>query len=276
MKEPLVPIITATALHDLMNRSEARPIDARQGAGAHQKYLQSHLKGALWVDLENDLSRPMNPRKGGRHPLPEPEQFAVLLGKLGITPDTHLVIYDDTSGAIAGARLWWMLRAIGHEKVQVLDGGLKAAILAGVPTASGVENIDETAPYPLSSWQLPMAALDAVKKISEHGKGVIVDVRSAARYRGDTEPIDPIAGHIPGAINIPYQDSLDEEGKFLSPSQLRHNFNNLLPENAKENTVVHCGSGVTACHTLLAMDLAGLELPALYVGSWSEWCRVEG
>lgn len=276
MKSVPEPIISAVSLKDLLHQQEVKLIDARQGGDARQRYLEHHLRGALWIDLERDLSQPGDPQQGGRHPLPKPKKFGQTLGKLGITPDSHVIIYDDTSGAIAGARIWWMLKAAGHPRVQVLDGGLKAAIEAGLELRSGNEEANPAPPYTVEAWQLPLVNIEEVKKISESGTRKIIDVRAEVRYLGQTEPIDPVAGHIPGAINIPYQQNLDREGKFKNKAELRKLFSEITKEGEVNQAVVHCGSGVTACHTILAMDIASLDLPALYVGSWSEWCRVGG
>lgn len=274
MKSVLEPVISASTLKRIMDEPGIRLIDARQGTNARQNYFDNHLRGALWVDLEKDLSNPLDPQNGGRHPLPEPKEFAELLGRLGINTSTRVIVYDDTSGAIAGARFWWMLKAVGHEKVQLLDGGLKAAEELALPMNSGLEKTEPAPPYPVETWKLPVVNLTEVEYLSKNGKGTIIDVRSADRYRGEIEPIDPVAGHIPGAVNIPYQGSLDGQGKFLKKEELMRLFAGHTRKSENERVVVHCGSGVTACHTILAMDIAGLELPALYVGSWSEWCRV--
>ncbi|MDF7811825.1 sulfurtransferase [Hymenobacter sp. YC55] len=250
-------------------------VDARSGPEARQQYQQLHLAGARHVDLDQDLAaKVVDAANGGRHPLPPIEQFAKLLGSLGIQPNTHVVVYDDKNGANAAARFWWMLRAAGHTQVQVLDGGLPAALSAGLPTASGLEAAGSSAPYPTSGWQWPTATAADVQQATQTGQGLVIDVREARRFRGEIEPIDLVAGHIPGAVNVPFTDNLDAEGNFLSPQALKEKYSTLI-DQYPAGVIVHCGSGVTACHTLLAIDYAGLEVPKLYVGSWSEWSRNE-
>lgn len=249
-------------------------IDTRSGPDASENYTAMHLKEALHADLDRDLSNiSEDPKDGGRHPLPAPDSFAFLLGQLGIDPTTHVVIYDDKSGANAAARFWWMLRAAGHAAVQVLDGGFEAALRAGIPGSSKIEMVQKKEPYLFRTWKLPVVSMEHVKKASLDDRLLIIDVREPERYRGETEPYDIIAGHIPGAINIPYRQNLDGDGFFLPPGQLREHFLKHTGNFDSHHVIVHCGSGVTACHTLLAMDHAGLGIPALYAGSYSEWIR---
>ncbi|OON69355.1 sulfurtransferase [Hymenobacter sp. CRA2] len=264
------PLLSAAELGPLMTSGQVSLLDVRSGPDARHQYEAGHLAGAQFVDLETDLAeKTANPAHGGRHPLPAPAQFGQLLGRLGITPATHVVVYDDKQGANAAARLWWMLRALGHEAVQVLNGGWQAAQAAKLPTAAGPEHALGAAPYPAAAWQLPLATADEVQRLLQTPGNVVIDAREARRYRGEVEPIDLVAGHIPGAVNVPFAENLDSNGYFLSAEQLRQKYQPLLAAEA----VVHCGSGVTACHTLLAMAQAGLPLPKLYVGSWSEWSR---
>ena len=268
------PLITAQELASIISKSNVVLIDARSGPQASTKYEQEHLTGALPVDLDKDLAdiKP-NPAYGGRHPLPEPEKFAELLGHLGIAHTSHVVVYDDMNGANAASRFWWMLRAAGHTQVQVLDGGYQAAVAAGIPVSSGAEQKRVREPYPFKAWELPTISMEEVAKAAHDPNYLVVDVRDAARYRGETEPIDLIAGHIPGAVNIPFHQNLAADGTFLSPETLREKYEKAMSGRDMEHVVVHCGSGVTACHTALAMDHAGLGIPTLYVGSWSEWSR---
>ena len=249
-------------------------VDARAGAGIKEKYLASHLKGALHVDLDHQLAdiKP-NAADGGRHPLPSPEKFAEVLTQLGIGPNSYVVIYDDKNGANAAARLWWMLRAVGHTKVQVLDGGIQAAIASGFPVGVGDEKPRKSEPYVVKDWRLPLADINEVERAAKDKNSIVIDVRDAVRYRGEQEPIDSVAGHIPGAVNIPFTSNLDKNGFYLPPSELKEKYTKALANKKLEDVIVHCGSGVTACHTLLAMDYAGLPIPSLYVGSWSEWSR---
>jgi thiosulfate/3-mercaptopyruvate sulfurtransferase len=258
-------------------RSEKDPIiliDARAGADARQRYDAGHLEGAQFADLDKDLALlPQNAANGGRHPLPPIQAFAKKLGEWGITPDSHVVVYDDKAAAFGGARLWWMLRAIGHKKVQVLNGGLKAAIDAGVPLSTEPYTAPATAPYPVPNNFAGTVDIEETGKAAQDSHKMVIDVRETPRYLGQTEPIDLIAGHIPGAENMPYTLNLDEKGKYKSPEELNAAYKKLLGSVKPEDVIVHCGSGVTACHTLLGMDYAGIEGPKLYVGSWSEWSR---
>lgn len=224
-------------------------------------YLAGHIPGAVFVDLDEDLS---TQREGeGRHPLPDIDVFAVTLGELGVTPDTHVVVYDDVSGKIA-ARMWWMLRAIGHQRVQVLDGGYQAWVAAGHGVGVGNVKPEITDPYPVPEDFAGVATREDLDN------RVVVDARAEERYRGEVEPVDPKAGHIPGAINIPTHLNLAEDGRFLPGEQLASLYSHL-----PEDTVVSCGSGVTACHDALAMTLARREMPEVYVGSFSEWSRLD-
>lgn len=225
-----------------------------------QTYEQGHVPGAVFVDLDADLSAP--PGDAGRHPLPEPSEFASTLSSLGITPESHVVVYDDTGGRIA-ARMWWMMRAIGHEKVQVLDGGYQAWVDAGNDIGVG------TVTAPLAHYPEPDQFTGVVKH-DEIGQRLVVDARARERYRGEIEPVDPKAGHIPGAVNIPTELNLAGDGRFLLGTDLAEVYAD-VPEGA----VVSCGSGVTACHDALAMVLAGRAMPDVYVGSFSEWARLD-
>lgn len=226
--------------------------------------------------MNSDLAEIDNPQNGGRHPLPKFENFIKTLGRLGINRDSQVVIYDDKNGANAAARFWWMLRAVGHTNVQVLNGGLQLAENQKYPFASGEDSYPETdyiSEY--QDWQLPQVWIDDVKLATQDSDAVIVDVRESHRYDGITEPIDLIAGHIPNAQNIPFIDNLDENGLFKSPEVLKKLYSELFENYDKSKITFHCGSGVTACHSLLALDYAGFDIPNLYVGSWSEWSRNE-
>ncbi len=265
------PLISAAQLAAIQNNVVL--IDARSGPQARTHFAENHLDGARFADLETDLSGDKtHPEKGGRHPLPSPEAFAKTLGNLGISPQSHVVVYDDKSGASAAARFWWMLRSIGHQTVQVLDGGLQAAVAAGLPQRSGAQTVAETH-YPALPFLLPQVNISEVAHLAPAPESVVIDVREGFRYRGESEPIDPVAGHIPGAVNMPFAQNLDAHGLFKNPEELRTHFAPVLANRTAQNTVVHCGSGVTACHTALAMDAAGLGIPTVYIGSWSEWCR---
>ncbi len=268
------PIITPNQLLEAVQTNAIVLVDATNSPTAYQNYQQSHLLGALFVDVNTQLADIKEDVSiGGRHPLPTVEQFSKTLTDLGITPETWVVVYDDKNGANAAARFWWMLRSIGHQKVQVLSGGIQAAIQAGFPTSSAVEVPTLVESYPIQDWQWPTIDLQGMDEMILKDRFVIIDVRETQRYRGETEPIDLVAGHIPGATNIPFTTNLDQNGFFLSPEELKEQYQKAFENIPDENRVVHCGSGVTACHTLLALAVADLPIPQLYVGSWSEWSR---
>ncbi len=274
MTQELDPVVTPEALQSLLG--SVRLFDVRGGPNGAKAYAEGHLPGALHADLDTQLSaRAPHPERGGRHPLPAAKVFAAQLGAWGITPDCHVVAYDDQGGANAAARVWWMLRALGHQRVQVLDGGLQAALAAGLELTSELPNVPQTAPYPATHYLLPTADIEQVDAARSAASRVVLDVRAAARYRGEMEPIDPVAGHIPGARNLPLSANLDAAGRFKSAAELRALYTGLLGRVPAQNLIVHCGSGVTACHTLLALERAGLSGSKLYVGSWGEWCRSE-
>ncbi len=267
-----LPIIKPQELLVLKQTTPFVLVDAR--SGAKETYAASHLEGAFHVDLNNDLAdiKP-DAADGGRHPLPNFPHFNQVLSELGITPDSHVVIYDDKNGANAAARFWWMLKSIGHDSVQVLDGGMDAAIRAGYPLSNQAPKRVISANYEANTWQLPTADIVEVDTAIQNAQCLIIDVREDGRYNGAFEPLDLIAGHIPNAVNIPFSSNLDAEGYFLPPSVLREKYKKALNERDAAQVIVHCGSGVTACHTLLAMAYAGMDIPKLYVGSWSEWSR---
>jgi thiosulfate/3-mercaptopyruvate sulfurtransferase len=249
-------------------------IDARSGPGARARYEERHLEGALHVDLDQELaSKPANPARGGRHPLPSPEAFAAVLGRLGIVPATRVVVYDDKGGANAASRFWWMLKAVGHEDVRVLDGGLDAALAAGVPAGTHCPRPAECPAYRFEHWRRPTASVDEVASAARDPSCLVIDVRDAVRYRGESEPIDPLPGHLPGAINVPFSSNLGPDGRFLPSEELARKYRAVIGDRDTSKVIVHCGSGVTACHTLLALEHAGIVGPKLYVGSWSEWSR---
>ena len=268
------PIIQASELLQLYKSNDLVLIDVSSGKNAKLNYDEKHLEGALFVDLNTQLADIKEDFSlGGRHPLPNIQDFAATLSNLGILSKSHVVLYDNQNGANAAARFWWMLKAVGHEKVQVLNGGFQEAEKLHFPTSSKTEIATKTEPYKVDHWQLKTAEIEEVEKVAEDKNYIVIDVRDAARYRGETEPIDLIAGHIPGAINVPFTENLDENGLFLTPNELRTKYETVFGNLKSENTIVHCGSGVTACHSLLAIAYAGLEIPKLYVGSWSEWSR---
>jgi len=269
------PIISPSELKKLAT-DNLIILDARTGKDVVQNYLEKHIKGALFIDLDKDLAEiGENAAFGGRHPLPSIEKFAETLSDLGISENSEIVVYDDKNASNAAARAWWMLKSFGFEKVQVVDGGMQAAEKEGIEFSSGEERVEKTPLIKKNDWFLPVSKLEEVENELKNASATVIDVRDAYRYRGESEPIDLVAGHIPGAINIPFSENLDENGFFLSPEVLKEKYKRLL-ENKPENLIIHCGSGVTACHTILALDYAGFTIPNLYVGSWSEWSRREG
>ena len=290
------PIITATELQEIFHQENLVILDARTGKDARENYLEKHIKRARFIDLDKDLAEiGEDTAFGGRHPLPKISKFAETLQKLGISEDSHIVVYDTSNGANAAARCWWMLKSFGIEKVQVLNGGFQTAEKEGVQTNSGEEIFGKTSFILKENWSWPTSTLEEVEKEIAENSATVIDVRDAYRYRGESEPIDLVAGHIPGAINIPFSENLDENGEFLSPEILKEKYQQFLadastPLSMTKKLIIHCGSGVTACHTILALDYAGfvtlstdrksadevLEVPNLYVGSWSEWSRREG
>lgn len=244
--------------HDLVD-----PAAGRRG------YDEAHIPGAVFVSMDEQLSIPKNGRNG-RHPMPSREQVVALLAGLGLSDDRQLVVYDTSGGGMAG-RLWWMARWIGHEAVAVLDGGLAAWIRARYPVTGEVP-----APRPAGRLTLraPLATLvdaDETGRAAADPARRVIDARPGERYRGEVEPIDPVAGHIPGALNRPWGTNLREDGRFKPAPVLRAEFDALLGGCAPQAVVNSCGSGVSACHNLLAMAHAGLPGAALYGGSWSEW-----
>jgi thiosulfate/3-mercaptopyruvate sulfurtransferase len=266
---PLIEI-TDLGVHD----PEVILIAVRAGADAHQSYLAGHLPNAIFATLDADLaSKPADSAYGGRHPLPSLEDFAATLTRWGVTPHSHVIVYDDKFAAMGGARLWWMLRAIGHKNVQVLNGGLKAAIDEGIELSTDDYQPKPTASYPVPAEYKGIADIKEVATAVKKVDRMVIDVRENARYLGRIEPLDLIAGHIPGADNLFYAKNLGENGKYLSPEKLARLYQDTIGDINPEDVIVHCGSGVTACHTLLGMASADITEPKLYVGSWSEWSR---
>jgi thiosulfate/3-mercaptopyruvate sulfurtransferase len=272
-----VPLIDAAALRERLAGAEPTVLldtsfDLADPSAGERSYREGHLPGAHYLHLDRDLAdharAPGAPFRG-RHPLPTREAFAATLGRLGIAPATPVVVYD-RQGASFAARAWWMLRWLGHREVAVLDGGLPAWVAAG----GALSRDDPPAPVPTSYTPAPslVPTVDADTLQTGLGGLRLIDARAAERFRGEVEPLDPVAGHIPGALNRPFKDNLDAQGRFLPPETLREAFLPLLGGRPASEVVHQCGSGVTACHNLLAMEAAGLSGAALYPGSWSEWC----
>lgn len=245
--------------HDL-----ARP---EWGAGA---YAESHIPGAEFAHLDRDLSGPVT-AASGRHPLPAPDRLAATFGRWGIDRETQVVAYDQASGALA-ARLWWLLRFLGHSRAAVLNGGLAAWRSAGLPVTASMTP-RATRRFQGEPQLAQVASTAEVAQGLERGGIVLIDARAADRFAGSNETLDPVAGHVPGARNHPFTRNLDSEGRFLAPAELARLWRATLAGAAPERVVSMCGSGVTACHNLLALELAGLAGARLYAGSWSEWIR---
>ncbi|WP_199119851.1 sulfurtransferase [Pedobacter sp. ASV28] len=274
MTEHISPIIQATELITLTGTNNLVIVEASNGKNAKDNYEKKHLAGALFMELNTQLADIKEDlSNGGRHPLPTIEKFAKTLSSFGISTNSHVVVYDHNNGSNAAARFWWMLKSVGHPKVQVLNGGFQAAEKIGFPINATIEMPKPTAPYQIENWRLPLADMAEVEKVSQDKDHIVIDVRDEDRYNGDIEPIDPIAGHIPGAINVPFMENLDKDGLFLQPAALKMKYEKIFGDIKNTHIIVHCGSGVTACHSLLAIAYAGLDIPKLYVGSWSEWSR---
>jgi thiosulfate/3-mercaptopyruvate sulfurtransferase len=244
--------------HDLMDLDHGREF-----------YAEGHVPGAFFLNLDDDLSATKN-GSNGRHPLPERNLFASRMSALGVTPATRIVVYDDAGGVYA-ARLWWMLRWIGVENVALLDGGYPRWLAER-------RSVSQEAPQARPAafdWALqpamPAVDTESVLKRLNDGQSLLVDARPSDRFRGEVEPFDPVAGHIPGAVNRYFRGNLGPDGAFLQPDRLHSEFEALLQGREATDIVHLCGSGVTACHNLFAMELAGLPGSRLYAGSWSEW-----
>jgi thiosulfate/3-mercaptopyruvate sulfurtransferase len=289
---PYTHLISAEQL--LALRASDRPcmvfdcsFDLAQPSAGHAAFVQAHIPGAVYAHLDEDLSAPHGapgadgsvitahaadrPMSGGRHPLPTRERFAVWLSSVGFSNAMQAVVYDRNASAYCG-RLWWILKWMGHDAVAVLDGGLAAWQAAGGPVASGEEPAHFQANFLLGApLRTLRTASEVAAAVGQPGQ-TLIDARAAERYRGEVEPLDPVAGHIPGALNRPFSNNFQPDGRFKSAEQLRSEFARLLAERPPESVVHHCGSGVTANPNLLAMELAGYAPTALFAGSWSEWC----
>lgn len=271
----LSPIISANELEKILCQENLTVIDAGSGGNSYNEYLEKHLENALYVDLNEDLAEISEDAKnGGRHPLPNLEKFAGVLQNLAIDENSHVIVYDNKNSTNAAPRFWWMLKSVGFENVQVLDGGLQLAEKEGLKTTKNTTlPVKSKTKLELENWQLPFVDINFVEKNSENPDFKIIDVRSKERYDGKEEPIDLVAGHIPGAVNIPFTENMSEDGTLKSPEVLKEKYQEVFKNISREKIAIHCGSGVTACNTLLSLDYAGLEIPNLYVGSWSEWSR---
>lgn len=235
-------------------------------------YAEGHLPGAFFLHLDRDLSSPMTGHNG-RHPLPDISLLAGKLGLAGVTRKTQVIVYDDAGGMIAG-RLWWLLRWLGHDKVALLDGGINQWLKEERPvttettrSASAVFSVDRR------DWVI---SADRVLPNIDKGEFCLVDARAPDRFRGENETLDPVGGHIPGARNRFFRDNLAADGRFKPAAELRNEWQEILAGVPSESSVMYCGSGISACHNLLALSLAGLDGARLYAGSWSEWCSDPG
>lgn len=232
-------------------------------------YRAEHIPGAVFADLDHDLSDLSRSKLGlGRHPLPSEEAFSAVLSRLGWRPGLQVVCYDANNGALAAVRLWWLLRFCGAHEVAVLDGGLAAWKAAALPVS---QEIPQRQPTHVSVHYDGSQVLIDHASVAHMPEGLLIDARATPRYRGDVEPIDRVAGHVPGAVNRPFSDNLESDGRFKSPAELRQQFLAVLGPHAPEHVVHMCGSGVTACHNVLAMEHAGLTGSRLYAPSWSGW-----
>ena len=262
------PLISVDDLRARLGADDLCVIDARfslaDTEAGRRAYAESHLPGAVYLHLDEDLSGPLG-RHGGRHPLPSPEAAAATFGRAGVGVDTHVVAYDDGDGMVAG-RVWWLLRWLGVDRVQVLDGGLAAWRAAGGPETTDVPTptVRSFDPEPRSDRVVDHAWL--LEHLADPDV-VVIDARAPERYRGEVEPIDPRAGHVPGARNLPFADNL-EGGRFKDDDALRERFAHVA---RAPTLVVYCGSGVSAAHDILALELAGVTGAKLYAGSWSDW-----
>ncbi len=232
-------------------------------------YLAAHIPGAIYAHLDDDLSGPIIPGVTGRHPLPSEETCTARFSAWGIDAETQVVVYDDLSGMFAG-RLWWMLRWLGHDAVAVLDGDWRLWQAEGRAVRTGVETRPPRIFIPHSRPHL-LATVDELLHRRADPALRLFDVRTVERYRGENETIDPVAGHIPGAVSAPYTANLDANGRFLSPGELRETYEGLLGDTPSTEAIFYCGSGVSAVHDLIALEVAGLKAGRLYAGSWSEW-----
>jgi thiosulfate/3-mercaptopyruvate sulfurtransferase len=272
-------LISAPELQSLMNSQKPLMVfdcsfELMNPTAGDAQYQQAHIPGAVRANLDRHLSATkgaLDAASGGRHPLPSRDVFAAWLGSVGLTPDTQAVVYDRQGGNYCG-RLWWMLKWMGHEASAVLDGGLPAWQAINGAVESGTSPTQHATNYPLALINKGLADTNYVASHLGQPAMTLIDARGAPRFRGEVEPLDPVAGHIPGALNRRFTDNFDAQGKFKPAAQLRHEFETLLAGRDPSTVVHHCGSGVSAVPNIIAMEVAGLGRGALYAGSWSEWC----
>jgi thiosulfate/3-mercaptopyruvate sulfurtransferase len=268
--------VSAEQVADLLGDSRLLLFDcryelARPDAG-REAYLRGHLPGAVHADLHHDLAGPTTPNSG-RHPLPDPQDFAALLRRWGVDDDSLLLAYDDASGMWA-SRFWWMAsKWLGHRHVAVMDGGMRRWLQLGLPTTTDPAPLRPAGNFAARPDAGACVDADTTQAAALDPRRRVLDARAAERYRGEVEPFDPVAGHVPGAFNHPSSGVVAADGLFLPPTELASAFSQSLGSVSPADTITMCGSGVTACHLLLAMEHAGLSGARLYPGSWSEWSR---
>ncbi len=265
-------LISVDELAHLSVTDDVLIVDCRFELGdplrGQRDFAAGHIPGAVYADLDHDLSD-LSKQGLGRHPLPDAIVFSSVLGRWGVTERTQVVAYDAVNGSIA-ARLWWMLRLVGHAKAAVLDGGFAAWVKAGLPVSATI-NTRREAHLALHYDNPGIVYFDELSQKLKNNSALLLDARAGARYRGEVEPIDPVAGHIPGAKNRPFTDNLDSDGRFRDKAALRREFGQLLGPHASVDVIHMCGSGVTACHNLLAMEYAGMPGSRVFAPSWSGW-----
>jgi thiosulfate/3-mercaptopyruvate sulfurtransferase len=268
------PLVSPERLAGLTGTPGVLVVDCRfdlaDPAKGRRDYEAAHIPGAVYADLDRDLSDLTQKGALGRHPLPTDAQLSAAFSRWNLTPDTHVIAYDDANGALAAARLWWLLRVADHKHASVLDGGLAAWRAAGLPLESGAEPV-RNAHIEAKLDRHEVVFTEELEKRRLEGTMMLIDARAAPRYRGEVETIDKKAGHVPGAINRPFSDNLDANGRFKSPEHLRGEFYALIGVFQPWQVVHMCGSGVTACHNLLAMEAAGMMGSRVFAPSWSGW-----
>ncbi len=272
----MMPLVSTAWLAEHLHDPNVRVVDTRwylmdKTKQGREEYLHGHIPGAVFLDVDRDLSAPVG-EGPGRHPLPRPQDFAEVAAHAGIGDNTYVVAYDD-AGDTNAARLWWLLRYFGHDQVSLLDGGITQWIKEGRPLEHAVPDVPRGhfTPRPRSEW---IVNKETVAQLVQDPHALVLDSRAAERYRGEVEPIDPRAGHIPGAKNAPLAGNLlsTDDLRFRTPEELRARFEE-LGVNEAGCIVAYCGSGINACHNIFALQLAGIDNALLYEGSWSDWCR---
>ena len=268
-------LISAQELLSSIGNTDVRIVDCRfdlaDTDAGRRAYRKGHIRGALFADLDEDLAAPPSP-ESGRHPLPDVDTFAATLGRLGIGNTTDVVVYDAGNGAVA-ARAWWMLRWLGHERVRLLDGGFDHWLAVGGPVSEGDEKVAVQPFLPHPRHEMVLTTAELASDLDRIPDRRLIDARDVARFQGESEPIDPVAGHIPGSLNLPLEASLNADGMWKSRADLLELWLSVLGNDKNATWAVMCGSGVTACHLALSGAEAGFIEPQLYVGSWSEWIR---